>query len=114
MDIKNHIQCAIDKINSDAERELELIKQQCIKDCGAFNQDLDQAKAKAETELAQKLNENISLLQNQFHKDKQALEDACKKKKMEHLNSLLETKTYEVTCKRDKTVSQLKQLIDKE
>lgn len=113
MDIKKYVQSAIQQIEQEAERELQAVKDKVVREKAVpFNQEIDQARAKAESELAQKLNANITALQTQFAKDKQALVDIGEKKKAEYLNSLLASETYPITSERDKAVSKLKALIE--
>lgn len=76
-----------------------------------YNQELDQARAKAETELVNNLNSNIKALQEQFAKDKQLLIDKGEKKKAEYFNQVMQNETYAITSECEKQIAKINSLI---
>lgn len=112
MSIKEQIVASLERQISDIkaleERQVAVIKDKVIREKVApFNQEIDQARVKAENELLQKLNANIKALQEQFSKEKQLLLEVGEKKKAEYLNSVMASETYQITSECDKIISKL-------
>lgn len=108
MDIVKHLTNAKLQIQAETEREIALVKDRIMREkIAPFNQELDQARIKAEAELSQELNTKITALQQEFAKKKQGLFDAGEKKKAEYLNSIMATETYAITGKADKAIAKI-------
>ena len=108
MDIIKHLTNAKIQIKAEEEREIALVKDRIMREkIAPFNQEIDQARIKAEAELSTELNSQITALQQDFANKKQALFEAGEKKKAEHLNSIMATETYAITSKADKAIAKI-------
>ena len=98
----------IAEIKAVEQSQVAMIKEKVMREkIVPFNQEIDQARVKAEAELAQNLQKAISALQEQFAIEKKALYDAGEKKKAENLNSVLATETYAITTECEKAIAKL-------
>lgn len=108
MDIKSILQSTIAQIKASEEREVQTVKDRVMREkIIPYNQELDQARQKAEQELLQQHNARVQASQEQFAKEKELLLQAGEKKKTNFANATLATETYEITSKAEKAISKL-------
>lgn len=117
MEIKDLIVQSLERqvaeIKAVEQRQIAAVKERVMRDkIVPFNQEIDQARAKAETELAQTLSKNIAALQEQFALEKKALYDAGEKKKADNLSSVMATETYNITSECQNAIGQLTKQIN--
>lgn len=95
------------------EKECEKIKQKMLKEkITPFNLELDQKRANAEAELAQKLKDNIALLEQQFAQEKKDMFEKAEATKASNQSSVLSSATYEVTSSCEKQIAKIKSWIE--
>jgi hypothetical protein len=112
MEIKNLIVQSLEReiaeIRATEQRQIATVKERVMREkIVPFNQEIDQARAKAEAELAQSLQKNIAMLQEQYALEKKALYDAGEKKKSDNLASVLATETYAISAECQNAIGKL-------
>jgi F0F1-type ATP synthase membrane subunit b/b' len=113
MGIEKYIKSAIAQIEQEKQKEVLIIREKVLRDKVApYNQEIEKARLEAETKLANELNEKINALREQFSRDKQAIMDACAKKKEDFLNLELSTATYDIVAQYDKAIAGLTAQLD--
>lgn len=108
MSIKQHIENAIKNIEAEREREIAVVKDRVTRDkIVPNNAEIERHKTDAINALTQKLNENISQLQQQYAADKNAIVEASEKKKSEFAQTVIQTETSVVRLEYDNKIKQL-------
>lgn len=103
----------IAEIKALEQRQVALIKERVMRDkIAPFNQEIDQARVKAEAELAKKLQADIVALQEQFAKEKQALYEAGETKKADNLSAIMSAETYAITAECQSAIGKLTKQIN--
>ena len=94
------------------QRQVAVIKDKVMREkIAPFNQELDQLRAKAESEKAQELAEKIAQLQQKFAEEKKALVEAGERKKQDNLTAVMATETYDITTECEKAIAKLNNMI---
>lgn len=114
MDIIKHLTNAKIQIKAEMEREIALVKDRVMREkIAPFNQEIDQARIKAEAELSAELNCSITALQQDYANKKKALFEAGEKKKAEHLKNIMDIETSAITSKVNMAIAEIDAQIKK-
>lgn len=112
MSIKTHLEQAIKNLEAEKEREVAVIKERVTREkIFPYNQEADKGRDLAIAELQSNLNEDISIRQSRFAKEKQAIIEENEKRKENNANSVLASETYTITGKYDKAIAKLNEQI---
>lgn len=124
MDINKHIQDTIEKIKSECEREIAIVKQRVSAEkiapekakidqkknesCIELNIWLEGEKKKAKEEY----DAIIENLNAKYIKDKNSIIDSAEKKKQEIESSIMMVETCEIVSKKDEAIAKLSALLE--
>ncbi len=113
--IKQILERAIADIEAQKAREVSAIKERVMREkIVPYNNEINQSRDKAISELNTQLNSNIAELQKKFSDSKQSLIDAGEKKKTDFAEVTIATETAIVAESYDKSISKLRDMINQE
>ena len=113
--INQILERAIAELETQKSRDVSAIKERTMREkIVPYNNEINQSRDKAIAELNAQLNSNIADIQKKFAESKQALIDAGEKKKSDFAEVTIATETAIVVEKYDKSISELKKMINQE
>lgn len=115
MMIKDIIENAINQIENDRARNIEIARQNALREkVTPFNADIDAHLREAIARLQEQHNQNVAKLQQSFEQEMREMTDAATKRKQEFAETTIAAAVASINVEADNAIKGLKEFIGKE